>query len=312
MINPEETQTTTENSWFVIRIAYRIAEMVQRRFSWLFPTQVAYPENESGELMRRALAHKSWFDLLSSKWVEQSFSVKMTVLAGVALFSISVGLWVGIPVLLTLSSLFVFAGAHVLLVAHEHQRIERAKIFAEEAIELNEDLEASKKLLDEAVSAVNYVADELTAQSARMKENANVLEKESQELHEEKELLSIRADEIKTTTIGLIAQEKEVHKVLDQAFEHLQTLDTGLTQTTDHVQGIGDTIVQFSESVQGIQTSQLAYAEAVNRFGIFVAEQKTPVKPRVQRHFDKRTGALEAELYENELLIAQMKSKLIN
>ncbi len=37
-------------------------------YDWSFPAFEEFPDNEAGDLMRRYMARKSWFDAISSNW----------------------------------------------------------------------------------------------------------------------------------------------------------------------------------------------------------------------------------------------------
>ena len=62
-----------DKTWFFSGFFSDSYESLKNVWTWLFPEKESYPENESGEFIRRALAAKSWFDTLSSSWVEQPF-----------------------------------------------------------------------------------------------------------------------------------------------------------------------------------------------------------------------------------------------
>lgn len=307
MSDPETINSSQENSWFFIRGFYWIAQKAKSIFGWLFLKQEDYGENESGEIIRRSLMNKSWFDKISSTWVEQPFWIKLLVFTGSALLSGLIGLWIGSPILLALSTLFIEIVIHMLFVAHEHHRIEHAKIFAAEAIELNEDLRTSKDLLHEAANTVGYATTEINGHSIRMKDNAEELAKESQAIFEHHDVLTSQVDELIQVTSHLAAQEKEVIQVFEQTVLNVEHLNDATKQTKAHLHRIGDAAAQFTVVVEGIQSSQIAYADAVARFGIFVDNQHICNKPAFEEHSLNFITELTAELDENDRLIAQIQ-----
>jgi len=319
MSHPEETPTPVEAPWFYIRMFNWMAEKTKKGYAWIFPEKILISDNESGEILRRALSSKSWFDKLSSGWVEQPFWVKLLVISVVVLLSIGVGLLAGIPYVLAPIALTLLVIMHVLFVAHEHNRVEKAKILAAEAVAIIKDLEAIKPLLEKGVTVVHQVAEELGAHSAQMKENAEVLEKETEVLTEQSELLSERVDEISEATTSLVVIEKEVHQVLEQTVEHIVTLDAAIVKTTEHVEGVGAAAEQFSEAVEAIQQSQITYSDAITRFGLFVAdeiartEQQMQLPPHQPKQDDeafyRALEATNAELDDDERLMEQMKAQ---
>lgn len=307
MSQSEDTKSSSVNPWLFIRIVNWISEIAQVGYSWLFPKQKTFPENESGDIIHRVLANKSWFDKISSGWVEQPFTDKLSIFAGAALLPMLVGLLVGAPMLLTSFSLFILGVVHVSLVAHEHHRIEQATLFSEETIALNKDLKATEKLFKKGVNMGKHLADELSKQSDQIKTNAQALEKKSEEIHEQKEEISILIDEMKEAVTGLVTQEKEVHQVLEHATEKLSALDSAVIQAIEHVDGVGAEAEKLSGTVRELQESNIAFAEAAKRFGIFVEQQKYPVISAISDEDFNSLNELQDELDENNALIQQMK-----
>ena len=65
--------------------------------NWFSPSHAPYPANESGDIMRRAMANNSWFDQISSSWESRSFWNKAATLIGLTLFSGVIGLFLNAP-----------------------------------------------------------------------------------------------------------------------------------------------------------------------------------------------------------------------
>ena len=101
-----------------------------------------FPANETGELIRRTLANKSWFDTISSTWVHL-FWKQFLAVAGVTLVAGLVG-FSGASVLFYV--LHYFSPLHVMccLLLHENHRTKSAKTSVAEQLELQKNLEQGK------------------------------------------------------------------------------------------------------------------------------------------------------------------------
>lgn len=240
--------------------------------AWFTQSTRDIPPNESGELIRRYLAYKNWYDQISTLWVEQSFWKKGTIILGVSLFSGLIGLVVGVPTLFALSALFISLVVHTLFVANESHRWNGAMLFSAEAIALNKELEASKLLLEKATSSANDAAHELNNQSNKLKEQASQLDLEGKLINQQNIKLITIIDEAKRGTNDLLTQENIAQEKFELMANDLNLCDQAISQSTTKVNALGDTVSQFSDAVVDIQQSQKKLAIAVSNFCFFNEE----------------------------------------
>lgn len=296
----------TENQWFYIQWFIWLSNTIKSGATWLFPETIVYSADEAGEMMRRILAQKNWFDSFSTAWVEKPFLVKSLVVSGICLSFGLIGWAVGAATILPLTAFFVCAATHCLLVAHYHQRIMNARIIVAEIIALTAELNISKQFIDEVTKNVNLAACELKKQSHTIFQQSQVLEEQAQLIKKHKADLDVLIQEIQESTQILLAEQKQAFEELKQVAVHLTDLDNIITDTTLRVAGIGDATSQLTQSVGGIQKSQKLYSDAASRFSLFVAEQTVPKVFETGMSLED-IHALSVELDENELLIEQMK-----
>lgn len=302
-----ESNNNLQDQWFFIRWFLALGVTLQKGIAWLFPSKMDYPDNEAGELMRRSMEAKSWFDSLSSTWVEQYFWLQSVVVVGAILGMGLIGWFVGAPVIFALAASFTCIVTHVLLVSHVHHRLNSAQLLSKEALFLNEDLEVSKELFAEATCKVEVVVEELHTQSNGMIQQAKVLDEHTRGIEQQNDALMVRVEEVQASTNSLLAVQKETYQELEQVAEHLSTLDNAIKDSTTLVEAVVEGVSTFTSTVREIQSSQNVYSEAVTRFSLFAEEQMAKKIPDINLSSEESYAALKAELDENEVLIAEMK-----
>ena len=297
-------------SWMIASIFKCFYESAQKAYSWFSLEKESLPEDEAGELMRRTLAQKSWFDALSSAWVDQPFWIKCVVVGGMTLAAGVIGLLLNIPVLLMCIVCAVSVSTHSLFVAHERQRINSAKIITQEAIALTQDLKASQQLLDQTVTTIEQAADKLTKHSETMSSNTNRLEEGVDLLKKHQEQFTVRVDEVTEATAELIAAETQVKKQLEKTATTFHNLTDVIVETTKHTSGIGKATTQFEEVVHNFQVSQQTYTKMVAQIAFFVNENQLEKPNMDSLQKSDFTNALNAELNANDELINEMRKGL--
>lgn len=239
---------------------------------WFYPIGEDYPQDESGELMRRYMTHKSWFDKLSSAWVEKSVFEKAGYLAGSILLSGFIGIIVGEAALFMFSAVCLTLITHGLFVAHEQHRHLGAKIFAAEEIAAIQDLKASELFFKETSDQLGAVIVEINDQQVKMKEQVLRLDSERQIVTTQNETLNALVDMVETETTHMVEVEKDINQKLGTIIVHLQEYDQQVTHSTDKLSAVGTAAGNLTSAVQKFQQSQMAFSEASARFGLFVAE----------------------------------------
>lgn len=264
----------TNNSWSIFSFFTTSWSVIKWVFNWfLSEPEEVFPANESGDIMRRYMAQQSWFDKISSNWVKLYFYEKATYIIGLSLISGLVGLILGAPTLLAISSVFLSFIGHTLLVSHESNRRNRAKIFAEESIALNDALKETNAFLQETASKLEQSSQALKEQTEGMKEASAALSAETQGVHERNDVLTAMVDEVKTKESHLGEQQAVVISSFETISRHLNECDKSITQTQATVVEIGQATAEFSATVKDMQRSHDSFTRATDTFCLFVNDQ---------------------------------------
>jgi methyl-accepting chemotaxis protein len=309
MPHPTTNTANTPNPGYLSRLATRIRTYLGRFFSWLSLGKMEYPPDEAGELMRRYMAKKSWFDTISGWWCERSFFTKTVIITGLTLVAAGIGFLIGAVLGLTLSTAILSFIAHKLLMSHEHHRREKGKIIVAEAVALTVELKASQDFFKKATIDVRAAAEELQASSKEMKEQAHRITVETEAVHQANEGLLPLVDEIKTGTATLLEHEAEATAHLETMAGDLRGTALAISHTTERVEAVTIAAEGFSTTVLGMQQSERVFSEAVSRFRLFVATgaKAAPLDPNVIAEEDEFLALLKRQNDEDEALIAQMR-----
>lgn len=273
---------------------YNIYNAFKESLAWLFPEKITYPDNATGQLMRQTLTHKSWFDAISSYWVERPIWNKGIIFASILLLSSFVGFLAGA------SLIFLFSSLHMLLVSHEHQRVERAKALVSTSMILNNELDSQLDALENGVKGVYSATHGLGCQTEQISNETDRLNAATQVLHEQKEKLVEQLDKTAQSASSATAQSKEVVSTLQNAGAHLRSLDDSIIGAEESVQNMSCSIDEFSVTINGIQKSQIAYSEAVTRLGAFFDKQRQPKREKEEYSSSSFMEELDAALTEFE------------
>lgn len=261
---------SVEEYWFLLRFFYRIYNYVSTGCTWLFVEQFELPNDASGELMRRTLAKKSWFDELSSSWVERSFWTKMQVVLGSSLAAGIVGLFVGAPMLLSFTALFLVVSVHVLLVSHEHHRQQTVKLMARETIELNQELTKEQQFVATHAQAVKETAQQLTQKKERLQVHLERLEE----------------------TVAVVIECKNNLEVRDG---ELLEAERSLSDSEHH-----------SKLIEKVEDSLKVNASYLQKHSVFMEQQR--LREQSQKYsLSLNLAELDADLEEGMALMAQIK-----
>jgi ribosomal protein S20 len=239
--------------------------------SWLTPKQMDYPDNESGELLRRAMIPQSWFDRLSAQWEEQPMEVKLSVFSGVVFFFGFIGIFSGVAALLSLSALASFIGIHSALVSHQLQRIKHAQKMVKETGKLIDDLEECKHDVEASADQINNLINiELRPQSEDIKHCAQDINCQSDALHET--TAQIEKETLTHSVQALAIEQEEVIAEFKKAQEYVQQVDKAAEITLLHTNKMKQSTARFNQSVNKIQKSQQEYSELTEEIQSFEIE----------------------------------------
>ncbi len=310
MQESESNPKTEEQSWFFIRFFYGLIRSIQSVYYWLFPRAMDFSNDASGELMRRMLTQKSFFDEVSASWVGLKFWNKAFAVLGFMLVGGLIGIALSAPVICALSVLFVCIGTHLLFVSHEHHRRTAAKLMVEELIIVQENLEAQRDFFKEASKASAEHASELEDKVKQMQNNTAALQQEIQVLHKASQELTAVVEDVTQTTDSLIDKEEKIGVALEETKVQIEKTNTVLDQLTSRIEGISETVVAFHDTVEGAQKTQQTFAEAVGDFGFFVStlSQKVVSQSALDDEWSEKIAAIQNENEENERFIEQYKS----
>lgn len=312
MTDKKQKTTKEKKPWFFARFYKWSSQKIKNSVSWLFPGKHVFPANETGELMRRTLANKSWFDKISSFWVGLSFWKQFLAVAGVTLVSGLVGLLASASALFLCSALLLSITFHVLFVAHENHRTKNAKTSAREHLELQKDLEKGKELLKEAVNAIDPVAGVLEEEASRVKAQADGLAGEATHLKVHAETIDAKTRDLTLAAEQIDTKTKEVNAVQDGLLKGLCDLGIVLDTSKQQIGAIGEAAVTLHEAAQGFQRSQKEYSVAASKFVFFVNEKFEASKIRAADAATTLTEEEEDEFdAETEQLIAQIKARKV-
>lgn len=289
MSKSNNTTNSKTLSIFII-LGQRMLSLASSIFNFITaPPDKNIPDTEAGEVMRRYLGHKSWFDDLSSSWVEMPFYLKAVYIASAISISAVIGVFTGSSMLLAFSALVLTFAANLLLVAHEKQRIEGATSFAEEQLELTRILNESQEKLDEATKilseAVNRVEKKETAVDSEIKS----IELGQRRLEKVTEKLSVKVNDVESQTSQLICQQKYVKEKIEEWGEEIKKGTKATVNVTEKVQAVDASVSQFSGTVDDMENSQKEFSKAVSEFSIFVKntpEAKASMYPGLQKFLE--------------------------
>lgn len=307
-MKPEETDApSTAGLWSVARFFIWIWSKCQALASWFYSHQKEYPPDEAGELMRRYMAKKSWFDKITSGWCEQPFWVKITSAAGFVLVAGLVGLLVGASFLLALTAVAVTIITHTLFAAHEKNRWEGARIFAAESIALNASLKKSEEFFNEATSDLHATHTILKFECDALKEQVVALDVESEVVHQQNEVLITVVEDVERETRGLVYQEKLIKEEFEALSQDLDAYHEAIKKSKEKVDHIDTAASQFSGVVLDMQQSQHKFSEVVNNLCFFVNERPAVKTPELDTDTDDFIASLMREVDENDTFIDEFK-----
>lgn len=253
---------------FFISIRRFFAKVV----SWFRQDTLSSGDNESTELMIRAMLPKSWFDKLTHDWVTRSFWNKLGVVSVVVFSFTVIGLFFSAAWILGLSAFFVSLTVHFGLVAHHNQRIAQARNIAAEAITLVQDLEAAQKHLDESVDAVVDVCDKTKNANDLLRHACDALDDVAGHIRETSAEIDNQVEIVVDSTNTLVAAQTTAVQVLEDTSAQAQNLSTVIDESTSALSGVADAAKAFGAAVAQTQTPARNYAAAVVTFGLFVQE----------------------------------------
>ncbi len=303
-MKPQETDApSTAGLWSIARFFIWIWSKCQVLASWFYSHQEEYPPDEAGELMRRYMAKKSWFDKITSGWCEQSFWSKITYAAGFILVAGLVGLLAGASFLFVLTAVALTIITHTLFAAHERNRWEGARIFAAESIALNASLKKSEEFFNEVTSDLCSTHTTLKFECDALKEQVVALDVESEVVHQQNEVLITVVDDVEKETSGLLYQEKLIKEEFEAVSQDLDAYHQAIKQSKDKVDNIGAAASQFSGVVLDMQQSQHRFSDAVNNFCFFVSERPVVNTPDLDTDTDDFIASLTREVEENDTFI---------
>ena len=277
------------------------------------PIEELYPKDESGELMRRYIEYKSWFDRLTSWWVTKPVSEKLSFFILAATLSSVIGLALAALTLVVITTMSISLMLHSLFYTHEQHRHLGAKVFAAEQIASIIDLEASQNFFKGATSMLNGQVEQLGNQQQAFNEVSAKLESESQLIAIKNKTLITLVDRVETEITHLTEQQRTAGTAMTAIVTQAQDYEQHLEKSIPCITAVGESAAQFSDAVQEFKQSQQSFAQAAMQFGLFVSEQVTKKPSEITQdqlteiNDDELMDFLEREIEVNEAFIAQWR-----
>lgn len=294
--------------WLVIQFLNKAWSNIKAVTHWFSHDFEEFPPDESGELMRRYMMQRSWFDKICANWNTRSVFEKSTTIFSIVLISGLVGIVLGAPTILALSAAFLSFITHSLLVSHEQKRRYRAKIFAEESIHLNTTLIENAALLTSAVNEVKDASQKLKTATDDISKHTVEINTETHKIQEENAAIATVIDKVNASSSRLLAQQEIVELSLENMAQHLKACDTSISQSAVAISDIGHAAADFSKTVQISQQTHDKLSGAVNEFCLFVNNRRETTRSQISSPSDSDDDFLSHLERQNEEDDALLKS----
>lgn len=242
-------------------------------YDWFSPDFETFPDNEAGDLMRRYMARKSWFDEISSNWCERGFFNKLFYSLSTVLIGGLIGVVLGAPTIIAILVAVLISLGHTLLITHEINRRAGAKIFAEESIGLSEILQDSTNLFKSATNEAKHASQALNELAKDVKECSIAVGIEAEKVKGEGDDLSEAVVEIKVETSQLVLRQGQVSSSFEKIAAHIDMCDKSIVRAIEVSNNVGQAVANFSETVQTVELTHHKFSHAVDTFCLFVHEQ---------------------------------------
>ena len=276
--------------------------------SWFHSNQELYPSDEAGDLMRRYMSDKSWFEKLSSLWKQNSFLLKFVYIFILTIVGYFLGLLINIPVILACCIALVSIITHKLLIAHENNRWKKAQIFAAESIELNNQLSESQAFLNTAMNEVNSSYAQLTNEGDALQEQVTQLTLEANNLHQQNAKLNVVVDSVEKETTLFTKQVTKVTETFSEISTDLDQYQQIIDQSKEALTKIDISTSELSEVVAATKKTQNILAEVVDTISLF-ADKSPQVSKQLIPNNDDFIATLTREVDEMDAFIEQFKGE---
>lgn len=311
MTGQNNTPSNTEAMWFFMRAYIWVASTLQSILTWFSPVTENYPVDEAGELIRRQIANKSWFDEITHWWARKSAFEKISNITAITIVSGFIGLFIGVPTLFALTAAFFSLGAHALILSHEEHRRAAAFLAAQETISLNNQLKLSSDMLHKTRDALHNAIDALKSQGDKVAAQAMTFEEQShatQQLHSQ---LAPVVNAITVESSQLLEKTQLVNTEMSTIGDDLKACHRVIEKATNEASSLNEPIANLSEATLALHKSQEKFSHVTDRLCLFVNAQTSPGAPAVSGHrHDASLAAVEAFLDDNERLMNEWRKEM--
>lgn len=267
------------------RMVWSAPKKVVDGFSWFSSKKIEFPDTEQGRRLQKALEPESDIDKVAQAWAYASFWTKTTVLSGIPLLFLGLGVALGVTFILPLMSFVIGLSMHGLLVAHHEGRVKRLTALVEEKDALKEGvgetLEFIEGELSEFVQAQKKetmkTAEQLRCDEEALKNAVIVLDSEVREIEKANTQLVDVGETMVRTLEGIDAQRDALDKksehldelvvVVDEAAKTLTNTVEEFTTTRQHFDAVVDelheavaTLVTPAEDTQ-IESTETSFID---------------------------------------------------
>jgi len=276
--------------------------------SWFHSNQETYPSDEAGELMRRYMSDKSWFEKLSSRWKRNPFILKVVYIFLLSVVGYFLGLLINIPLILACCIALVSIITHKLLLAHENNRWKKAQIFAAESIALNNQLSETQVFLHTAMNEVNTSYAQLTHEGDALQEQVTQLTIEADNLHQQNDVLTVVVNSAEKETALFTKQATKVSETLVEISTDLDQYQHIIDQSKESLIQIDTTTSELSEVVAATKKTQSILSDVVDRISLFADKSPQVSAPLIPNN-DNFIATLTREVDEMDEFIEQFKAE---
>jgi hypothetical protein len=261
-----------------------------------------YPDNEAGLLMRRYMAHQSWFDSLSHWWFKKSFFSKTLIFFGATLASATLGILVGASTLFALTAGLLMVAGDMWLSSHEEHRRAGAELLAKETLGLNQNLNASQGLMERAVEASNFDAANLRLQADAIAKQVERIDTATKVVEVHNKKLTVTIASVSKETDALVARELIVTKGLAKLSADLDLCNQAIADATKKTVSAGEAMARIQTLERAAHPNQ-----EPRSLGFFTTNQE---KTTTSSEFDAFLDPILADIDAAEARMASWPSMI--
>lgn len=269
---------------------WAIPNALYQGFAWFSSKRIDWPDTEEGRLMRDAVRPNSWFDKSTTLWVESPFWIKVGALTLFSVMGGLLGLFVGAPVLASLTTFILGVFVHGALGAHHHHRVEHVQRLMKESIAVR------KEVKETVLATQRQVIAQMEAHKKGVAEHVAALAQEANSVHEATTHLVAQVDEVDKTNKELHAVHTQLHTTVDELHEDAKVFAVITEEVKAHHEGVHHAVDAFKISVDEVEESAKELKEVVIVLHHAVVSPQTP---------QQEEGSNECEVLDGDEVVVE-------